>query len=927
MTASWIKYGVAVMAVAVATLIRWLMEPLLGDSGPMSTYIVAVVFVAWYGGFRPALLATILGFAAGLLLFILPRYSVMDTSIPAVTRFTGYFVINLSIAVCAEVLHRTHRRSVQAEQLTRQQAETLRITFASIEDAVITTDVHGKVTYLNKVAQHLTGCTLLEASGKSLSGVYQTIVDPPLSTPNGDGNLTSSETVSNGTGHTILISRDGLERVIDPTISTIRNDAGHEAGQIIIFHDITDRKQAVDLLNRSQAILAQELADMTSLHKLVSRLVVCPDLQSALNEVLSATITMLKADLGNLVLLDPQTGHPAIVSEVGFGKEFVDYFDRVGAPQGTACRRCLDTGHRVVIEDVLEEPGYESLREIALKKGYRAVQSTPLMSRNGTPLGVLSTHYQQPHHPTERDLRFLDLYARQATDFIERTHYQSALRQSEARYRAIGEAIDFGVWMCDAEGQHTYASDSFLILLGVTLPQWAAKGWECRLHPDDIEQTRNEWDDCVRVRDVWDREIRCRGADGGWHDILARGVRVKNEEGQTVGWVGINLDISRLKQAEQSLKEADRRKDEFLATLAHELRNPLAPMRNAIQMLQMKQASPDSLLDASRVIDRQIQQMARLIDDLLDVSRISRNKLELRKEPVELSKVIESALEATQPLMDEQGHGLTVELPEEPLCLDADLTRLAQVFLNLLNNAAKYTERGGRIALRAERQGSDVVVSVTDNGIGIPVDKLPTLFQMFSQVEETISRSQGGLGIGLALVKRLVEMHGGIIEVHSDGPGTGSEFQVRLPLIVNNPGVMKPVNEQFESKTTPSGMRILVVDDNLDAANTMSMILRLMGNQVRTVHDGEAAVKAAELDPPEVILLDIGLPKLNGYEVAEYIRQQSWGHSIFLVAVTGWGQEDDKRRAKDAGFNRHLVKPVDPRTIMQILSELQPAQA
>jgi signal transduction histidine kinase/CheY-like chemotaxis protein len=384
-----------------------------------------------------------------------------------------------------------------------------------------------------------------------------------------------------------------------------------------------------------------------------------------------------------------------------------------------------------------------------------------------------------------------------------------------------------------------------------------------------------------------------------------------------------SLDITERKRVEAALRAADRRKDEFLATLAHELRNPLAPVRNAVQVLHMKGPAIPELQWARDVIDRQIQQMTRLIDDLMDVSRISRGRIELRRERVALATVIQGAVETSRPLIEQCGHELTVDLPSPSVFLDADLTRLAQVFANLLNNAAKYTEPGGSIQLTAERQGSDAVVSVRDSGIGIPPDKLECVFELFAQVQGTLERSQGGLGIGLSLVKGLVEMHGGSVEAYSEGPGKGSQFIVRLPIIVDQPDAVADFDRE-ETAIAASPLRILIVD-NRDAADSLGMMLQMMGHEIHTVYDGEAALRAAEVFKPHVALLDIGLPKLNGYEACRRIRQQSSGSCIFLIALTGWGQEDDKRMARDAGFDQHLVKPVDPRGLMKLLGSLPSA--
>jgi signal transduction histidine kinase/ActR/RegA family two-component response regulator len=375
-----------------------------------------------------------------------------------------------------------------------------------------------------------------------------------------------------------------------------------------------------------------------------------------------------------------------------------------------------------------------------------------------------------------------------------------------------------------------------------------------------------------------------------------------------------------------ALKEADRRKDEFLATLAHELRNPLAPIRNSVQFLLGK-GNPDPESNwVLEVIDRQVRHMARLLEDLLDVSRISHQKLELRKERVELAAVIQHAIETSRPLIDSNGHELTITLPDERIDLDADPVRMAQVFSNLLTNAAKYTEAGGHIRLEGQLRGSAVVVSVKDDGVGITAETLPRIFDMFSQETSVLDRSQGGLGIGLALVRGLVELHGGTIEARSDGAGKGSEFIVRLPVPEAVPLEAKPSDAAAPSSGDLMPRRLLIVDDRKDSADSLAMLMRLAGHEVHTAYDGEEAIVAAENHVPEVVLLDIGMPRRNGYEACRHIRQQPWGRDMWLIALTGWGQEDDRRRTEEAGFDHHLVKPVDPDALIALLTSLRGAR-
>jgi signal transduction histidine kinase len=370
----------------------------------------------------------------------------------------------------------------------------------------------------------------------------------------------------------------------------------------------------------------------------------------------------------------------------------------------------------------------------------------------------------------------------------------------------------------------------------------------------------------------------------------------------------------------ETLQKADHRKDEFLAVLAHELRNPLAPIRNAVQIL--RQDAPMAELRSARdVIDRQVGQMTHLINDLLDVARISHGRIELRRERVELAAVVRSALEATRPLVESSSHRLDVALPPGPILLEGDPTRLAQIFSNLLNNAAKYTERGGQIRLAAEQVDRHVRVRVTDSGIGIPPAQLPSLFEMFTQGDGALDRAQGGLGIGLGLARSLVELHGGTIEAFSAGLGRGSEFVVRLPVAAEAPGAQEPpVAASSDAKAEDPVRRILVVDDNQDAADSLSVLLRLMGHEVQTAYDGLAAVAAAAAFAPGLVLLDIGLPKLNGYEAARRIREQPGGREVTLIAVTGWGQDEDKRRSREAGFDLHVTKPLDPAILRTLLA-------
>lgn len=375
-----------------------------------------------------------------------------------------------------------------------------------------------------------------------------------------------------------------------------------------------------------------------------------------------------------------------------------------------------------------------------------------------------------------------------------------------------------------------------------------------------------------------------------------------------------------LAQAEAALKEASRRKDEFLATLAHELRNPLAPIRNAVEILRFHDAEAKELDWARDVIDRQSKLMTRLVDDLLDVARITTGKLAIHREMVDIQTIVARAAETSRPFIDDSGIQLTIHLPPEPIVVCGDMTRLAQAISNLLNNAAKFTERGGSINLSVESTATDVLLSVADTGIGIAPNMLASVFEMFAQGANEPERSQSGLGIGLTLVKRLVELHGGSIEAHSEGPGKGSVFLVHLPL-ADGAQKAESSNDHPDRAKASSRLRILIADDNQDNANAMRIMLRLMGHEVDMAYDGQSAVERAELTHPDAILLDIGMPKLDGYAACRQIRSQPWGHDMLIIAQTGWGQDEDRKRTLDAGFDHHLVKPIDSGQLSRLLNE------
>nr|WKF61382.1 Sensor histidine kinase TodS [Paraburkholderia busanensis] len=504
-------------------------------------------------------------------------------------------------------------------------------------------------------------------------------------------------------------------------------------------------------------------------------------------------------------------------------------------------------------------------------------------------------------------------------DITERKEAQTVLLRQAAIFEHLSDAIV----ITDLRGNITDFNVGGERMLGYRRREVLGKPVSM-FHPaDEALRIRRAAFAALAADGTWRGELPFVRRDGsrGACDTVVK--PLANARGDIYGAVCVSRDITSRRHAELQLQrlnlelsKADRRKDEFLATLAHELRNPLAPMRNVLEILRLKEFADPQLSWSRDVFDRQLQHMTHLVDDLLEVSRITQGKLELRKQRLELARAMQSAMEAARPTVQASAHHLSVTLPREPLYLDADPTRLSQMILNLLNNAAKYTPPGGSIALSAEREGDEAVIVVRDSGIGIPREHLNSVFEMFSQLAPALDRSQGGLGIGLALVRGLAELHGGTVAAFSEGPGSGSEFVIRLPLSAS---LAAPADNAPTEAAQTAGLRVVIVDDNADAADSLAMVLELEGHEVRTAGDGLAGLALIGEFAPHAVILDIGLPRLNGYEVARRIRAEHRHAGMLLIAVTGWGQQQDKQTAVEAGFDHHFTKPVDPRELQRVL--------
>lgn len=512
-------------------------------------------------------------------------------------------------------------------------------------------------------------------------------------------------------------------------------------------------------------------------------------------------------------------------------------------------------------------------------------------------------------------------------DITEERQALQKLQESEEQLRLLAETIPQLAWMAGPNGDIFWYNSRWYEYTGKTSKEMEGWGWQSVHDPAVLPTVLKRWKSSLETGTPFDMVFPIQGADGEFRPFLTRINPLRDQAGNVRYWFGTNTDISEQQRIQEELRElaaqlseADRRKDEFLATLAHELRNPLAPIRTGLELMSLSGDDPAKVAEVRPILERQTKQLISLVDDLLDVSRITRGKFDLKKCQVELSEVVRSAVEASTPIIDELAHNLEVSIPEQTITLEADPHRLAQVLANLLNNSAKYTPEGGNIQLMAIQTDGHLELAVSDNGIGIPEDMLGRIFDMFAQIDRPLERGYPGLGIGLTLVKSLIEMHEGTVAVESNGPNRGTKFTVRLPISPANIASNTATTDVAQPGKLSSKRRVLVVDDNKAAAKMLRMVVQMLGNEVETADDGLQAIEIGEQFRPQVIFMDIGMPKMNGYEAARYIREQPWGKKIVLIALTGWGQEDDKRKTKEAGFDHHLVKPAEPSEIQTLLA-------
>jgi PAS domain S-box-containing protein len=885
-------YVLAVLTLLAAVLLRSLLDPWLGDYLPFSTLFGAIAVAVWLGGAGPAFVISMVGFFVCDWLFQEPRGHVGPISSQ---RLVGLLVYSISCSIIiglGESMREARRRAEESrddaqraadqrartEDALRRRTEELEQLLAVLPVAVwVAEDPECRSVRGNPAAQRLLGLT----PEASFPASWPADEQPPIR-PVQDGRAIAAADL--------------------PLQQAVTNDCAVENFELEL--ELPDGR-AINLLCNS-----------VPLH----------DVYGGVRGGVAAGLDVSVLKAIERRLRESESRFQMLAESVPVHVWMDD-----GGAMGFVNQRHLEyTG---LPSEALSSDAWASVlhpedRESFLA-GYGAAFAAQVEHRAEARLRRHDGVYRWfeifgcPRFQGEQFAGYVGI----SIDISDRKEAQDALRaselafkDSEERYRTLAEGMPFFIWQTDPDGRFEYMNPFLTGYTGFSLENMNDQGWASALHPDDRSRVLPYWERALQTGEPIDIEHRTRRkADGEYRWFRGIGVPVRDEQGRIAKWVGATVDIHDERIAADALRDADRRKDEFLATLAHELRNPLAPILNSLHVLRAEGPS-DPQLDALRdVIERQVGQMARLLDDLLDVGRISRNRFELRKSRVALASVIESAIETSSPWLERGGHSLELELPRDPVFLDADPVRLGQVFSNVLNNAANYTPDPSVIRISAEREGRGLVIRVRDNGIGIAADMLPHVFEMFSRAEPALARSRGGLGIGLSLARNLVELHGGTIEGHSAGAGMGSEFVVRLPIATNDETrVAAPRGPEQPARVRPC--RILVIDDLADSADSLAILLRAMGHDAHVAYDGEEGIAAAQKLAPEVIVLDIGMPKMNGYETCRYIRKQPWGQDIHLVALTGWGQTNDRIRTEDAGFDCHLVKPVDPAELSNVLA-------
>jgi PAS domain S-box-containing protein len=820
-----------------------------------------------------------------------------------------------------------HTRCFTRDVTERRVADEVLLRLADIvehsDDAIVSKDLDGIITSWNPAAERMFGYTAAEAVSQSILLIIP--ADRRHEENEVLRRIRAGDVVE--AFETVRQRKDGSPIELSVRISPIRDRRGRVIGASKMARDITQLKR-LQARDRFLVQLDDAVRPLANAEEITFTAATALGQYLRVNRCAYATV----ADDEDAFILTGNyiDGVPSIVGRYTF-RQF-----------GEECLRLMRAGQPYTVTDSDVDPRITDAERVSYTKtAIRAVICVPIM-KTGRFVGAMAVHTIAAREWAAGEVELVEQVAGRCWESIERARVTQEMRDREEQFRVLANSIANLAWMARPDGSIYWFNDQWYGYTGTTLAEVAGWGWQSVHDPAALPAVKDRWMRSIADGTPFEMVYPLRGADGQFRRFLTRINPVRNSEGQIVQWLGTNTDVederrateanALLRDREQLARQeaellrseaesANRAKDEFLAMLGHELRNPLAPILTALQLMKLR--GNDSCERERTVIDRQVTHLTRLVDDLLDVSRIARGKVDLKEEVIEISEVVARAIEVASPLLEERTHSLTVHVKKRGLSVQGDPTRLGQVVSNLLTNAAKYTAPGGRITVQAEAEGGEAVLRVRDTGMGIAPEVLPRIFDLFVQERQAIDRAQGGLGLGLTIVRNLVERHGGSVTATSDGPGHGSEFVVRLPLAnaaLTADAGRPAARRRGVSAPVPGTSRVLVVDDNQDAADMLAETLRASGYETRVALDGPSALREAEIFAPDIAFLDIGLPVMDGHEVAARLRELPGMQDIRLVAVTGYGQESDRVKSRLAGFQHHLVKPVDFKEIESIVA-------
>ena len=967
-------YAIALAAAGAAVLLRGLLDSFLDDDRYAVTALYGAVAVAvWMGGYGPAILAAIAGYAAANYLFVAPIYAFPAWETQYVFGMALYALSCCIIILLGGRMRNARDQAAASNRALAGREARLELTLRSISDAFYVLDRDWRYTYINPQAERYFGQPALTMYGRTIWELRPRLAGSVVES---EYRRAMADQVAAHFTYRSTMSGRWVEVRAYPS----------PEGLSVFFLDVHERRVAEDAARLAESRLREVTDAVPALISYIDRDaryqfnnrayeewfgVPAADVQGRhVSEVLGATVWDTVRPWLAAALNGKAVSYELQLPVAGGRKRWIhaNYVPKFG-PDGSVegvFTLVTDISDRKALEEELRQ-SEELLRfaeraanagswsyDVATRKKQWSDQCHALYGTDPasfeptldtwaglvleedrpSALAYVGRALKVPQdfdlefriwHP-QLGLRWLWEIGRAefegteavkltgiTVDITQRKEAERALRKSEAHFRSIADSVPSMLWLTDPEGRCTYISRQWYEFTGRRPEQGVDLGWLDDIHPQDREAASAGYLRAFRNQQPFTLDYRLRRQDGEYRWVVDAGAPKFSEAGVFEGHVGCVIDVDERKKLEQALKDADRRKDEFLALLGHELRNPLAPVRNCLRVLQLAGDDPGQRGRSLQVMDRQVGNLTRLVDDLLDVGRIVSGKVELRKKRTDAVDLVRQGIETALPGLEGMGHRIQTLLPAEPVYVEADPVRMTQVVSNLLNNAAKFTSRGGRIEVSVDKVDGAARITVKDTGVGIPADQLDSIFDMFVQVDTALERRQGGLGLGLTLVKKLVEMHGGRVRALSAGPGTGSEFIVSLPL-AQEERPQPPIPGKPRAPDTPR--RFFIVDDNQDSAESLALLLRMMGHAAGTAYSGEEALKAIPAFRPDVVVCDISMPDLNGFELAARLREGGGG--LVLVALTGFGSDEDRRRTAEAGFDAHFVKPVDPNALAAV---------